>query len=81
MSVIAPNPTDPLNEIIGLLGMEPNIDSLADNSTGCASPSSSFNTNNLDTTLNHNLQIRLTLNNRYIPNSDDKTDLHNLYIK
>lgn len=87
MDRIAPNETDPLNEIFKLLGNEPHLDALVDNVShkSFSQTTSSINTNNSDTLTTsdayNNTQICLTLTNRFTPIKEEKTDLNNLFIK
>ncbi len=77
---IAPNEDDPIRELFDSLHLEPNLESLTDNLCSRVSLHSQNETLN-KSNFSKNTQLCLTLTNRFTPNSDDKTDLNNLFIK
>lgn len=84
---IAPEKNDALNEILSLLGPEPNFDSIINDTS--SSPNKTLphsNTNTSDSLANksilsNNTQICLTLTSRFTPIGDESADLFNLFIK
>ena len=89
-SIIAPDSQDPLSEILKLLGPDSNVDTLinsftndSNNNNRSLDTSNSLSTNSdmNESSIGRITQLCITLTPRYAPNGDEKTDLHNLYIK
>jgi hypothetical protein len=80
---IAPEKNDALNEILSLLGTEPNFDSIINDTP--SSPNKILPHSNSNTTdksiLSNNTQICLTLTSRFTPIGDESADLFNMFIK
>ena len=79
IDIIAPEENDSLREIFSLLTNEPNLDSLTENMPNRPN-NLKFDTMTRNS-FSKNTQLCLTLTNRFTPNSDEKTDLNNLFIR